>query len=106
MTRSRLYFENWLSLPRPVAERFKLRPGDLLEVEATADGIFLRPVRGVTDEAETAAAPAVPEPAPMVQTEAEPPPKRPAKRAMPVRTAMASPNRAGSRRKGPPAPQA
>ena len=58
MTKVRLNYEGWLSLPADVRQKLGLSTGDQLELELSGDSIILRPVRSGTTADEAAPAPA------------------------------------------------
>ena len=63
MTKVRLNYEGWLSLPAAVRQKLGLTTGDQLELELADGSIILRPVRSGTTADEAAPAPvAVTEP--------------------------------------------
>src|SRR3954451_6696740 len=51
MTRVRINYDGWLSLPTAVRQKLGLTTGDQLEVELSDGGILLRPVRSGAVEA-------------------------------------------------------
>src|SRR5947209_938780 len=64
MTRVRINYDGWLSLPTAVRQKLGLATGDQLELELSDGGILLRPVRAGT---------AAPHPAPEAVAVTEPP---------------------------------
>src|SRR4051794_14382141 len=89
MTRIRINYDGWLSLPTAVRRKLGLTTGDQLELELSEDGITLRPVRPGTTADEAAPEPvataepsvsATPPAAPMVKRA----PGRPRKPPPPV----------------------
>src|SRR3954447_8100760 len=57
MTRVRINYDGWLSLPTAVRQKLGLSTGDQLELELADGGIVLRPVRSGTTADEAAPAP-------------------------------------------------
>jgi len=51
MTKVRINYDGWLSLPTVVRQKLGLSTGDQLELELTAGSIVLRPVRSGAAEA-------------------------------------------------------
>ena len=89
MTRVRINYDGWLSLPTAVRQKLGLTTGDQLEVELSDGGILLHPVRSGAAEATPApvatAEPSIPATppaaaAPMVKRG----PGRPRKTPLPV----------------------
>jgi AbrB family looped-hinge helix DNA binding protein len=57
MTKVRLNYDGWLSLPTAVRQKLGLATGDQLELELSDSGIILRPVRSGTTADEAAPEP-------------------------------------------------
>src|SRR4051795_2946424 len=57
MTRIRINYDGWLSLPTAVRQKLGLSTGDQLELELADGGIVLRPVRSGTTAEQAAPAP-------------------------------------------------
>ena len=57
MTRVRINYDGWLSLPTVVRQKLGLTSGDQLELEVSDGNIVLRPVRSGTTADEAAPAP-------------------------------------------------
>jgi AbrB family looped-hinge helix DNA binding protein len=93
MTKVRLNYDGWLSLPTAIRQKLGLTTGDQLELELSDGGVFLRPVRsGAAEAAPAPTATAEPtdqvEPTPPAAAAAAPVvkrgPGRPRKTPLPV----------------------
>jgi AbrB family looped-hinge helix DNA binding protein len=108
MTRIKVHYDGWISLPATVRRKFRLATGDELELVATTDGILLRagkPLAGIA--ASEPEEEAQPEPAAVVAAPAAAPAEEPAeekragkrsKRAVPPRASLPSQLQARGRR--------